>query len=361
MSASAYDTWATGRTDGRFSEWLREGAEPAWSEAVNHRFTLELADGTLADEVMRRYLVQDYSFLDSFVRLTASAIVKAPSLADRVPLGHFLGAVTGEENTYFQRAFDALGVPAEGERRPGRTTAQAEPSPAEPFAIHAGVPLTVPETHQPRNIVAALQATVRRQSDQEALRWKDQGHWIGLTYAELWNRVRATSLALHQRGVRAGDHVVILARSRPEWVVADFATLALGAVVCPIYPGESDARIEQIARGGPVTVTHPEMQRYFMTIPEAASLVIEAGAMGDGGELLILDMGEPVRILDLAKKMIRLSALVPDEDIQIVFTGTRPGEKLFEELAVTGEGIAKTRHPKIFTGRLTGPPRGVHR
>jgi len=113
---------------------------------------------------------------------------------------------------------------------------------------------------------------------------------------------------------------------------------------------------EQIARGGPVTVTHPEMQRYFMTIPEAASLVIEAGAMGDGGELLILDMGEPVRILDLAKKMIRLSALVPDEDIQIVFTGTRPGEKLFEELAVTGEGIAKTRHPKIFTGRLTGPP-----
>jgi thiaminase/transcriptional activator TenA len=118
MPPSAYDTWATGRADGRFSEWLREKAEPSWSEAVNHRFTRELADGRLADEVMRKYLVQDYSFLDSFVRLVGSAIVKAPSLADCVPLGRFLGAVTGEENTYFQRAFDALDVPAEDRERP---------------------------------------------------------------------------------------------------------------------------------------------------------------------------------------------------------------------------------------------------
>lgn len=118
MPPSAYDSWATGRADRRFSEWLREGAEPTWSQAVNHRFTRELGDGALADAVMRRYLVQDYAFLDSFVRLTASAIVKAPSLADRVPLGRFLGAVTGEENTYFQRAFDALGVSAEERARP---------------------------------------------------------------------------------------------------------------------------------------------------------------------------------------------------------------------------------------------------
>ncbi len=118
MPPSAYDTWATSRADGRFSEWLREEAEPTWSEAVNHQFTRELAGGTLADGVMRRYLVQDYSFLDSFVRLVGSAIVKAPSLADRVPLGRFLGTVTGEENTYFQRAFDALGVPAEDRARP---------------------------------------------------------------------------------------------------------------------------------------------------------------------------------------------------------------------------------------------------
>jgi thiaminase (transcriptional activator TenA) len=118
MPPSAYDTWAMDRADGEFSEWLREEAEPLWSEAVDHRFTRELADGTLSDAVMRRYLVQDYSFLDSFVRLLGSAIVKAPSLVDRIPLGRFLGAVTGEENTYFQRAFEALGIPAEDRERP---------------------------------------------------------------------------------------------------------------------------------------------------------------------------------------------------------------------------------------------------
>ena len=90
---------------------LRQQAEPAWSEATGHRFTRELADGILADTVMRRYLVQDHSFLDSFVRWVASAIVKAPSLADRIPLGRFLGAVSSKEKSYFHRAFDALGVP----------------------------------------------------------------------------------------------------------------------------------------------------------------------------------------------------------------------------------------------------------
>jgi thiaminase/transcriptional activator TenA len=100
MSQTSYEAWAVGRADARFTEWLRQQAEPGWSEAAEHRFTRELADGTLADAVMRRYLVQDYSFLDSFVRLMASAIVKAPSLADRMPLGRFLGAVSGEENTY---------------------------------------------------------------------------------------------------------------------------------------------------------------------------------------------------------------------------------------------------------------------
>lgn len=113
---------------------------------------------------------------------------------------------------------------------------------------------------------------------------------------------------------------------------------------------------EQIARGGPLTVTHPDMMRYFMTIPEAAQLVLEAGAMGDRGEIYVLDMGEPVRILDLARDMITLSGLRPYEDIDIVFTGLRPGEKLFEELEVSGESISKTRHPKIFIGRLASFP-----
>jgi FlaA1/EpsC-like NDP-sugar epimerase len=113
---------------------------------------------------------------------------------------------------------------------------------------------------------------------------------------------------------------------------------------------------DQIEKGGPVTVTHPDMMRYFMTIPEAAQLVLEAGAMGDYGEIYVLDMGEPVRILDLARDMITLSGFRPYEDIDIVFTGLRPGEKLFEELEVSGEQIAKTKHPKIFIGKLSAFP-----
>ena len=113
---------------------------------------------------------------------------------------------------------------------------------------------------------------------------------------------------------------------------------------------------EQIRRGGPVTVTHPEMRRYFMTIPEASQLVLQAGAMGEGGEILILDMGKPVRILDLAEEMITLTGLRPYVDMAIDFTGLRPGEKLFEELELSGEQIAKTRHPKIYIGKLNAYP-----
>jgi len=113
---------------------------------------------------------------------------------------------------------------------------------------------------------------------------------------------------------------------------------------------------QQIARGGPVTITHPEMKRYFMTIPEAAVLVLQAGAMGRGGEIFVLDMGEPVRIVDLAKRMIELSGHGDYGDIDIVFTGVRPGEKLFEELEYGSEAIDKTRHPKITIGKIAGPP-----
>lgn len=107
---------------------------------------------------------------------------------------------------------------------------------------------------------------------------------------------------------------------------------------------------QQIAAGKPITLTHPEMTRYFMSIPEASRLVIQAGAMGEGGEVFLLDMGEPVRIYDLAVQMIELSGLVPGEDIDIEITGLRPGEKLYEELLIGGNSMA-TNHPKIFAAR----------
>ena len=110
---------------------------------------------------------------------------------------------------------------------------------------------------------------------------------------------------------------------------------------------------EQIKKGGPVTVTHPDMQRYFMSTPEACLLVLEAAAIGQGGEVFVLDMGSPIKIIDLAKEMIRLSGYEPDKDIPIVFTGERPGEKFFEDILTAEEGTQATKNEKIFVAKLS--------
>ncbi len=104
---------------------------------------------------------------------------------------------------------------------------------------------------------------------------------------------------------------------------------------------------KQIERLGPVTITHPDITRYFMTIPEASRLILQAGALGQGGEVFVLDMGTPIRIVDMARELIKRSGYEPDKDIEIKFVGLRPGEKLYEELIAAGEEVIKTSHEKI--------------
>jgi FlaA1/EpsC-like NDP-sugar epimerase len=135
--------------------------------------------------------------------------------------------------------------------------------------------------------------------------------------------------------------LLALQNGRTKYVAVRFGNvLGSNGSVIPIFK-------KQIAAGGPITVTHPEMRRFFMTIPEACQLVLQASAIGEGGQICVLDMGHPVKIVDLAKNLILLSGLRPDEDIKIEFTGTRPGEKLYEELSTLLEDTIPTGHEKI--------------
>jgi FlaA1/EpsC-like NDP-sugar epimerase len=135
--------------------------------------------------------------------------------------------------------------------------------------------------------------------------------------------------------------LLALQNRRTKYVAVRFGNvLGSNGSVIPIFK-------KQIAEGGPVTVTHPEMRRFFMTIPEACQLVLQASAIGEGGQICVLDMGQPIKIVDLARNLIRLSGLKPDEDIEIEFSGMRPGEKLYEELSTLLEDTVPTSHEKI--------------
>jgi len=150
---------------------------------------------------------------------------------------------------------------------------------------------------------------------------------------------------------RVAELFISIVRSESDTI---FATVRFGNVL-----GSAGSVIptfqRQIAAGGPVTVTHPEMRRYLHHDPGACQLVLQAAALGKGSELFILDMGQPVKIVDLARDLIRLSGLVPDQDIEIRYTGLRPGEKLFEELSLGEEDTEKTTHPRIFIGKVKAP------
>jgi FlaA1/EpsC-like NDP-sugar epimerase len=204
-------------------------------------------------------------------------------------------------------------------------------------AAHKHVPL------MEDNVVEAITNNVSgTRNTVDAAIAADVGHFVLISTDKA---VRPTSVMGASK--RVAEQIVQLAAARHD---RNFVSVRFGNVlgsrgsVVPMF-------MRQIRAGGPVTVTHPEMQRFFMTIPEAVQLVLQAGALGRGGEVFVLDMGEPVKVVDLATDLIRLSGLEPGHDIKIQFVGIRPGEKLYEEMFFTAEHVLPTDHPKVLRAR----------